>query len=548
MFVTIKIQRLIANLKYENLPFFSQLIKSYLAQNEEVKTFSGLFPTLENFKLQIELKSSQPIDRKRLVQVLKNQYTTLQDTSLSLINIEKLKNSNTFTVTTGHQLNLFTGPIYFIYKIVSTIQLARKLSEYYPDYQFIPIYWMASEDHDFEEINHFNISENQKFQWNKVSNGAVGKQKTEGLDAVFQEFSKIIGEDKYATELKNLFQTAYVDTNTLSEATRILVHTLFGKYGLIILDPDDFTLKQSFIPYFQKEINEQILFQEVSQTNVQFQKNKFEIQVNPRPINLFYLTDNSRERVLQEGESYRINNINLSFSKTEMEEELTKHPHRFSPNVLLRPVYQEMILPNLATIGGGGEISYWLQLKTAFERFQIVFPILVVRNSVLWVSEKQDKKWQKLGLSTTDYLSNLSQITNKIIAKNEPINKPNFEEIKNKMQALIAPIAQWTSQVEPTYVPGIHATLHKQETDWHNWEQKLTKSLKKKNIEEIQRAEKIIQELFPNTILQERYINFSSFYLKMGNPFLEHLLNTFDPFSFEWLVFKMEEDKKNDVS
>lgn len=544
MFVSIKNKILNANLKYENLPFFSQLIKSYIAQKEEVKAFSGLFPTLENFKFQIKLKSFQTIDRNRLVNVLKNQYISLNDKSLSLSNIEKLKNSNTFTITTGHQLNLFTGPVYFIYKIVSTIKLAQNLSEYYPEYQFIPVYWMASEDHDFDEINHFNLSENQKFQWNKVSKGVVGKQKTDGLDIVFQEFSKIIGEDKYATELKNLFERSYLDANTLTEATRILVHTLFGKYGLLILDPDDFSLKQSFIPFLKKEIYEQVLFQQVSQTNGQLQKIKFEIQVHPRPINLFYLAENARERVIKVGEAYQINNTNLTFSKSEMEEELTLYPHRFSPNVLLRPLYQEMILPNLATIGGGSEISYWLQLKTAFERFQIVFPLLIVRNSVLWVSEKQERKWHKLGLSTSDYLSNISQITNKIIAKNEPENKPNFEEINNQMQTLIAPIAHWTTQVEPTYTQGIHATLHKQGVEWHQWEQKLTKSLKKKNEEAIQRAEKIVQELFPNAILQERFINFSSYYIEMGGSFIERLINIFDPLSFEWMVLKMEDYKK----
>jgi bacillithiol synthase len=531
-------------LKFQNLHFFSKLVKAYLNQNELIFSLYNLFPIVENFPKAIEFKSKQNIDRDTLVQVLKSQYATITDAGLTLQNIEKLKQDNTFTITTGHQLNLFSGPLYFIYKIVSTIKLTHQLQVQYPKFNFVPVYWMATEDHDWDEINHFNITDLHQIKWENDVECAVGTVHTDGLRNIMEELKPIWNSDDFGSELLNMFEAAYLNGYSLSDATRVLVHQLFSQYGLVILDAQDRLLKKSFIPIMKQELDQQVVFKDVIQTNQFLKENAFETQVNPREINLFYLTQNARQRILKEADLFKVNHTDIVFTAQEIEIELESHPERFSPNVLMRPLYQESILPNLAYIGGGGEINYWLQLKGVFDTFQIPFPMLVLRNSALWVTEKQIKKWEKLGLSTTDMLSHSQEISNLIINQNEPQNKPDFHELENDLKQLINPIENWAVHVDPTLIPGIKGTLQKQLNEWAHWEQKLQRSLKKKNSDALERAEIIRAELFPNDSLQERFLNFSVFYKDMGSAFIQQLWNEFDPLAFEFKILKLPNSQK----
>src|SRR5690606_19527220 len=240
------------------------------------------------------------------------------------------------------------------------------------------------EDHDFEEINYFNFK-GKKFRWNKESAGPVGRLSTQGLQDFFEIYSLELGSSTNAGTLKKLFEDAYLKHNNLADATRFLANSLFGKYGLIILDADDADLKRAFIPYIKEELQNQTSFKAVEKTIENFKD--YPIQVNPREINLFYIEDNLRERIIFENDKYYVNNTKTSFCKEEILNLVETNPEKFSPNVILRPLYQEVILPNLCYIGGGGEIAYWLQLKSFFDKIKITFPILLIRNSVLISNE-----------------------------------------------------------------------------------------------------------------------------------------------------------------
>jgi len=222
---------------YNKTGYFSKLTCDYLAEKETVKSFYGAFPKLENFGEQLETKgitfSSE--SRKVLVKQLKLQYKNTTTSEATLSNIKSLSETNTFTITTGHQLNLFSGPLYFLYKIFSVINLSEKLKKAFPKSNFVPVYWMATEDHDFDEINYFNLF-GKKFHWNRKDGGAVGELSTEGLDLVLNNLEKALGKSKNAKELCSLFSNAYLNHSTLSEATRYLGNELFSEYGLVILD------------------------------------------------------------------------------------------------------------------------------------------------------------------------------------------------------------------------------------------------------------------------------------------------------------------------
>ncbi|NNC61844.1 MAG: bacillithiol biosynthesis BshC, partial [Eudoraea sp.] len=247
-------------MQLEGIPFrktgyFSDLINDYLDESDSLKPFYARFPNLESFKLQLEEKKQSFTEKQRtvLVKALRKQYSEVSASARTKEHIKLLSENNTFTIVTGHQLNLFTGPLYFLYKIISTINLCTTLRKKYPDYHFVPVYWMATEDHDFEEINYFNFK-GKKLQWNRESEGAVGSLSTKGLDGVLQMLTLEMGAGKFAAGLKHLFKEAYLKHDDLASATRYLANELFGKEGLVIVDGDDALLKRALVPYIKQDL------------------------------------------------------------------------------------------------------------------------------------------------------------------------------------------------------------------------------------------------------------------------------------------------------
>ena len=515
-------------ISYQKSGYFTKLIVDYLDEKPELKSLYNRFPTLENFKSQLQEKTQNyPIEnRKSLVSALQNQYKSFQISAATQTNISLLSNSKTFTVTTGHQLNLFTGPLYFLYKIVSTINLCETLKKEYPFYDFVPIYWMATEDHDFEEINHFNFK-NAKISWNMQSCGPVGRLSTEGLAAVLEVFASELGIGVNATYLKELFENSYLKHNNLADATRFLANQLFGDKGLVILDGDDKTLKHLFIPFFKNELTNKTSFQKVTETNLLLQTH-YEIQVNPREINLFYIEDKLRERILFENNQFKVNNTKLAFSEKEILELLENNPEKFSPNVILRPLYEEIVLPNLCYIGGGGEISYWLQLQSAFVVNKVTFPILLVRNSVLLATEKQLKKADKLNLSWANLFSNQQEL---FTDKTKEFSKFNLDfcEQKEHLKQQFEKLLLIANQTDKSFVGAVKAQQTKQIKGLENLEKRLLKAEKRVHAEKLEQVILLQNELFPNQGLQERKVNFSEFYLDVNGKLIEKLFQQLNP-------------------
>lgn len=522
-------------INYQNSGYFSTLMNDYLDQKSNLQSLYNRLPKLENFEAQIQEKKENfnnngNENREILVSVLKKQYETISISGLTRQNIDALGSSNTFTITTGHQLNLFTGPLYFLYKIISTINLTKELKAKYPSDNFVPIYWMATEDHDFEEINYFNFT-GKKFRWNKESFGPVGRLSTKGLSDFFEVFSRELGSGTNANEIKQFFQEAYLNHSSLAEATRYLANSLFGSYGLVILDADNQDLKRAFIPYVKEELLHQTSHKLVIETAEKLKN--YTIQVNPREINLFYIEDNLRERIVLDPDSnrekkYKVNNTKIEFSETEILSLLENHPEKFSPNVIMRPLYQEVILPNLCYIGGGGEIAYWLELKSFFDVAKVTFPILLLRNSALLVTEKQSKKADQLNLTWGDLFSKKSDLANKKIAQLSkfPIDLSAQKEHLRKQFEVLYEIA---NQTDKSFIGAVKSQEVKQIKGLENLEKRLLKAQKRKFSEELDRINDLQNELFPNKSLQERQANFSEFYLRNGKDLIPELMALLKP-------------------
>lgn len=524
-------------ISYRKTNYFSSLIVDYLDQKENLKTLYGDFPKIDNFQDQIVKKASfSEANRTVLKDALLQQYQHSRVTTATNENIHLLAHNNTFTITTGHQLNLFTGPLYFLYKIISTINLTKQLKEAYPESNFVPIYWMATEDHDFDEISYFNFK-GKKIHWNRENAGAVGHFSTDGLTDVFELFSQELGIGKNADKLRELFTEAYLKHDNLTAATRYLVNELFAEYGLVIVDGDDKALKQLFIPYIKNDVFDNLAFSEVSKTSAYLSDLGYGVQVNPREINMFYLTKNGRERIVAVDGRYEVLDTTISFSQEELLHEIENHPEKFSPNVIMRPLYQEVILPNLCYIGGGGELAYWLELKSNFEKVQVPFPMLLLRNSALIVKEKQAQKLQKLNISYADLFLKRDSFINKKVREISNIDI-DFSEQKKVLQEQFKAMYTLAEETDKSFLGAVKAQEVKQLKGLENLEKRLLKAQKRKLSDHVVRITELQNELFPNQSLQERNFNFSEMYLEYGEALIPMLFEELDPLNAEFLVLE----------
>ncbi|MES2838092.1 MAG: bacillithiol biosynthesis cysteine-adding enzyme BshC [Bacteroidota bacterium] len=526
-----------SSIAYKNTGYFSKLICDYLDNKNEINSFYSHFPNKEGFAKAIADKNYTNDNRAVLVRSLLKQYEHLTFVSgTTKNNINLLQNTNAYTVTTGHQLCLFTGPLYFIYKIVTTINLAQQLKKDFSDNHFVPVYWMATEDHDFEEVNHF-VAYGKKVVWNTEQKGAVGRFLLNDIATVVEELKIILGTAPGAEKAITLFENAYLKNKNLAEATRYLVNELFTEYGLVIIDGDDAELKKCFSPYMHKELVGRESENLVQKTSAALETLNYKAQVTAREINLFYLKDSVRERIVFANDKYEVLNTNITFSQQELETELNQHPERFSPNVILRPLYQEVILPNIAYIGGGGEIAYWLQLKSIFENDKISFPVLVLRNSVLVVDKNSKDKLQKIDVSVFDLFGNTDELIKEFTLKHASVDF-TIEKEEELIKGAYALLHEKANKVDVTLKPSVDAELQKQLNVLNMLLQKMIKAEKQKQEVQLNQIKNIKAKLFPVDGLQERSENFVMQYIKHDKGFIATLQQHLNPLDFNFTVLE----------
>lgn len=508
----------IDKLSFNDIESIPQLVKDFL--NQKIEGFENNTFSLDHFKDQIHLKQNlfSEEQRQTLSDVLEQQLSGLSLSSKQKENLENLKQQNTFTITTGHQLNLFSGPVFFVYKILQTIKTCSYLKENFPDFNFVPVYWMASEDHDFAEINHFK-TENNYYEINEKSGGPVGRITVS--DTFFiSEFEKEFKDSVFGTELILMMKEAYKVGNSLTAAIKILVNRLFSDFGLLIIDGDAKELKNQVKEIFRDELLNFSL-QKNSREKVDFLTKKYgKVQVNPREINLFYLSE-TRDRIDFNGEKYIAVDTDRTFTKEEILSELERNPQKFSPNALMRPVFQEKVLPNLAYIGGNAEIMYWLELKDYFKSLDIPFPILIPRNSMLFIKEKTVGKIEKLDLNIQDFFGNFTAITNQKILKDSSVLSllDDKETLLEKGFSELKAIAETT---ERSFGNMVKAEEVRQLKSFKRMKKRLLHAEKIKQGELLERLEKLFLDVHPSKTWQERVYNFSVFFSDYGYSWLEN--------------------------
>lgn len=513
--------------------YFSKLFLDYVSNQNDLKSFIQYEPTIDSIAEAIKNKSKEKINREVLVNVLRKQYVNIEQSEATQKNIEALLDENTFTITTGHQLGIFTAEWYFIYKIISCIKLADDAKLQHPNKHFVPVFWMATEDHDFAEINHIQLA-SHTFQWNKNTSGACGHIKTDGLKEIIDSLSIFLTNREFASELIEKFKKAYSE-NTLAKATRVLVNDLFQSYGLVIIDADDADLKAQFKSVMIDDVINHNAFEKVNESTKALERLGYSTQVNPREINFFYLAENYRDRIVKKGNGYETTDSRYQFTKEELLNIIETHPEKMSPNVILRPLYQETILPNLAYIGGPGEIAYWLQFKSMFEYYHLNLPILTWRNSFLIVKESDLNKWQKQLFTAEELFNDINDLANKYVERHSD-KKLDLDSERKELEQYFDKIKDQLSNINeqlPYSLTGIEVRLSHM---LDNLEKKMLKHVKREHSEGLEIIKNIKSRYFPNNKLQERKENFSMHYADLGSGLFEAIYNNTNLFESNFKI------------
>ncbi len=512
-------------LPYNQTNAFSKITLDYLAADAKLQPFYQHPISIEGIQAAIEARKQFPTNRAVLVQELKNQYNGYELTAIQQQHLNDLLKPNAFTVTTAHQPNIFTGHLYFIYKILHAIKLAEKLKKQLPENNFVPVYYMGSEDADLRELGHIFIG-GEKVAWSTEQKGAIGRMHTKGLEQITERLHGEFASLPFGEEMIALCRKAYEEHATVQEATLYLVNELFKDHGLLILIPDNAALKKLFEPVVAKELREQFSSKIVSDTVGRLGQ-QYKVQASGRDINLFYLNDAGRRERVETGISktdgqkkYYVIPLSLTFTEDEIIKELHQHPERFSANVILRGVFQETILPNIAFIGGGGELAYWLELKDLFAALNVPYPVLILRNSFLLNEERATELMQKLGLSIEQlFLPEKDQF--EMLVKANTTHRLQVDDEEKKIGAIYASMQEAAAAIDPTLQAHVAALHTRMLQHLHKLEAKMLRAEKRHHTDTQGQLKTVRRLTNPNNNLQERVDNFMPLYAKYGKKVID---------------------------
>ncbi|MFN8153472.1 MAG: bacillithiol biosynthesis cysteine-adding enzyme BshC [Bacteroidia bacterium] len=516
---------------------YGKMMMDYLEGHPLLREFYKYIPAIESFPDAIRDRMEFPFHREELAGELTDQHRAWFGKYPQLEQqINTLRSNNTFTVTTGHQPCLAGGPMFFFYKLITTINLAHRLNEKYSDYHFVPVFWLGAEDHDLDEVNHVFLH-GKTIRWSSHQTGATGRMSTAGLDTFLSELKSLFANDQFADNAIALLERAYLGETNLADATRAFALQFFAQEGLLVLDADRPSLKKFLRNVIHQELAIQPSFQLLVATNEKLSRN-YKLQVNPREINLFYLDDQLRERIVRDERGhYDIVNTDLDFSKEFILDLADRQPERFSPNVILRPVYQEIILPNIAYIGGPGEIAYWLQLKSTFEHYQVFYPMLVPRNNGVILPSRMLGKFIQMGFDNKDVFRAFDVLSREWLSSQEDLSS-KMEETRQSLQQVFDALAASFESIDPTLAPSVKAEAQKAVNSLENLMRKGNAALKRKHEVALNQIRNILEKASPNDTPQERLVNIFQFYPRHGDALVQALLTLMEPFSSEMIIIE----------
>ncbi|HLP14724.1 MAG TPA: bacillithiol biosynthesis cysteine-adding enzyme BshC [Bacteroidota bacterium] len=531
---------------------FSALYVDYLNNYERVsRFFAGSFTAVADWKRTIEQATARTLDRATLVRVLHEQNRALHCGVRTLANIDLLDNQNTVAVVTGQQLGLFSGPLYTMYKTITVLKLAEKLTADFPGYNFVPVFWLEGEDHDFDEINYVTVlnaqNELQEFKYfvggqpfdkNPGATGAISVDET--IEPLFQSLSAALTPTEFTESVLGMLRGYYKPGATMMEAFSGLMHRLFEETGLVLLNANAPELKQIMKPVFRKEIETESDTSKLIISKSVELEDHYHAQIKPKPLNLFMFHKGGRFSLEPSENDYYLKGTRQRFTRDELMAAIDATPELFSPNVALRPICQDLILPTVAYIGGPGEIAYFAQLKPVFEKFDIPMPIIYPRATATILEEKINKVLEKYSLTMPELMGDLDSVLQRISEQVAEVKVEDlFSMMNGKIHAAITEGSFGIQQIDPTLKAVVDSTMQKFDQTLKGLKEKTQKAQQQKQEVSLKQIRKAAATLFPNENFQEREFTVLQFMNKYGTDFMKWLMTEIVIDRFEHQVLQL---------
>ncbi len=540
-------------INFGDIPKNQNLFLDYLYEFENVKEyFKHNFRDKDNYlPLFKNISESRKNRQLNLSLNIKNQYASLESISGKTIrNIDLLDKEKTIAVVTGQQLGILGGPLYTIFKTITAIRLANQLSERYDEFKFVPVFWLEGDDHDFNEVRSINLFDNENqvinIGYKEEINDDDAKQSIgkinfdEVLNEFFSNYESSLRESDFKNELVSKLKECYQVGKSFKQSFRELLFWLFDEYGLVIFDPQDPQVKSLLKPIFKKEVNDFALHtQKLIQTSAKLEE-LYHAQVKVKPVNLFYHTDDGRYSIEPVEGIFKLRRKRKQFTIEEILTEIENFPERFSPNVLLRPICQDYLLPTGFYIGGPSEIAYFAQVTPLYDYYNIVTPIIFPRSSATILEKNVSTGLEKYDLSMNDIFLGLDELKGKVIASLSENNiESAFEEAVKEIELTFDKIKENLFAVDKTLVDSSGRYREKIMSLIAELRSKAIKAQETKHETTIRQLTRLSNLLYPLGNLQEREINFSYFYNKYGKDFIRKVYDDISISEFEHQIISL---------
>lgn len=530
--------------RFHELGRYSAFVRKLSEAPESLVALGYVRPEKAAFEKRIRFleENFNPEQRFRLRAQLNKQQSNLAWSEAQLQHLDWLSDSKTFVVSTAHQPSFLGGPAYIPVKIASSIALCRQLSEWFPTYRFVPVHWLGSEDHDFDELGKTQFL-GQLMQWNAQAGGPVGRIALGDWEESRNQIEASLLHKPFGSWALATLKQAFLSEYTLAQAMRVWLNELFSKEGLLVIDGDDAVLKQQFVPFMQREFRESMALPELQRGAHRFIDAGLEPPLFGREINLFHLTHERRDRLepLSDGR-WKTKSGSLTLSREEGAQFVAETPLAWSPNAVLRPLYQEVILPEVAFVGGGAEIAYWTQLQETFTKAGLQQPLLVLRSSLGWVESSVWKKAERAGFEEA-WLGRKFQSWEEEVLKVSGLEAQLsiMEEVAGRMQAAYQQISGLVQEVDPTLTGAAEAERQKAMNGLEGLKAKLKKAHKQKQEVQLRQLKALYDKLFPNDKLQEREESIVPALAQWGPDWIALLIRHLNPIETEFLLLVDEQ-------
>ena len=532
---------------------FSKLFCDYVNDFEKVgQYYSGNFHSRENIFGKIPEIKNRYQHRSLVAEVLKEQNKAFGSSERSMENIKYFEEETTFAVVTGQQVGILGGPLYTVYKTITAIKLAQELTTQFPQFKFIPIFWLEGEDHDFNEINVIKLlnAENTHVQVEYLIHGKPLERNIGAAGEIIfddylikflKETEEILANSEFKKPLFDSIRSFYRPGISFNTAFALIMNKLFGDSGIVFISANDKRLKHILAPVFQREIQEyphisQIIIERSAELEV-----SYHAQIKTKALNLFLFHKGGRFHIEPREEGFSLKGVRQHLTKEELLHIAAETPELLSPNVALRPICQDTILPTVAYVGGPAEIAYFAQLQPVYKHFGLTMPIIYPRATATIGEAKVGRILEKYEVDIIDFFDSYDHVSKHVI---ETISEVDIEELFNnsatRIKDLINEMRFGLNYIDPTLQSPLDTTHEKMAAHLAALKAKVMAAQQIKHETALRQLQKVTHLIYPNGNFQERELNIIYFMNKYGLAFVKWLTDELDYDSFEhqllWLT------------